>query len=170
MFGIDADRLLAFFTVDDRDLALALVLVEGFSVISEDRHQAKPLPVDYHGRWSWAKRHMAGAFPFQIRPGVFAYRIRRTAPPDGAGATPRAIVEAPGGAGGEGGDGPRYGGDPGAHDDVLRGADGGQAPDRGGRPSEARVRRRPDLEDRAEEEGVAGARGGVGGGGSDLTK
>ena len=96
MFGIDPDRLLAFFTADDRDLALALVLVEGFSVISEDRHQAKPLPVDYHGRWSWAKPHMAGAFPFQIRPGVFAYRIRRTAPPDGTVATLRAIVETPG--------------------------------------------------------------------------
>ena len=82
MFAIDSDRLYLLFSIDDRDLALAFAAMEGYAV----RHwgdrllHGKPLPVIF-GYGGTHDRHDPtgqGAAPFQVRPGVFAYRITRT--------------------------------------------------------------------------------------------
>ena len=78
MFAIDADRLYLLFTPDDRDLALAFAEMEGYGIRRWDRIVGPPLPIDYFGGHATRERRTEiGAIPQQVRPGVYAYRVRR---------------------------------------------------------------------------------------------
>ena len=74
MFRLDDDKLLACFSIGDRDLALAFAEMEGFAILSWDRKPCVVKGVDFGG--VHGADHDNGA-PRQIAPGVYAYRLRR---------------------------------------------------------------------------------------------
>lgn len=74
VFRIEEGRRVMF-TFDDRDLALALVEVEGMVVTDRMGRRCRPLPIRFGG-WSHQKGAL-GAEPEQVSPGVFAYHVRR---------------------------------------------------------------------------------------------
>lgn len=76
MFAICKDTMRVLFAFGDRDLALAFADLEGFDVVDwSGTKRAKPVPVVFNESFKAGKR-ILGAQPEQVRPGVFAYRIR----------------------------------------------------------------------------------------------
>ena len=77
MFGLNSDVMRVYFTLDERDLALALAEMEGCYVVDESGKKATPLAAAFG--WGRTKeRRVGGVEPMQERPGVFSYRVRRT--------------------------------------------------------------------------------------------
>lgn len=73
MFRLVQRRVL--FTLDDRDLALALVEVEGYIIVDCENHAKPPRLVEFH-RTDKSKRG-AGVEAEQVSPGVFSYFIMK---------------------------------------------------------------------------------------------
>ena len=80
MFRLDRNVMRVLFTLDDRDLALALVDVEGLEVCEfggAKRAGAEPGPPLF-----FRFCHVRGQSliePEQVTPGVFSYRVRKRA-------------------------------------------------------------------------------------------
>lgn len=76
MFRLEVDRMRVLFSIEDRDLALALVTLEGFVITSDDRRVKRGTPGPVFSRL----RPEAGRCdPSQESPGIWMYRIRRPA-------------------------------------------------------------------------------------------
>lgn len=73
IFRLDTDRMRVVFSLDARDLALALVEVEGFEVVGEDRRVPKGVGP---ARFALSLGR-SGVEPSQDAPGLWTYRIAR---------------------------------------------------------------------------------------------
>lgn len=79
MFRLDLDRMRVLFTIDERDLALALVATEGHCVVDEHGTRAEFAIAPVFGIES-RPRQLRGpriVEPMQDSPGVWSYRIKR---------------------------------------------------------------------------------------------
>lgn len=79
MFRLDRDRNLILFTLDERDLALALVRLEGYRVVDNNGHEAAFALAPVFGLEKRPRELRASGWvePAQDSPGVWSYRVSK---------------------------------------------------------------------------------------------
>lgn len=75
-FSLDLNRMMVLFTFGERDLALALVQLEGYVVCDAGGSVKEPVAITFNEALS-SSRRLPGTPAYQDSPGIWCYRIRK---------------------------------------------------------------------------------------------